>query len=389
MSRWHSGLLLALLLAPRAAEAHAVGLSRGQYTALPDGLGAELSFAPAELGPALEPQRLLEQIHVSDASGKACPGSLEGVHASDATSLTLRARFRCVEPAALRVELAFWEQLSPGHRHAVESQLYQRERPSFSIEGAAPELASPGLMDWLKLGVEHILTGYDHLAFLFALALVATTWRKLAACVSVFTLAHSVTLALAALDVVAPPSVLVEAAIALSICYVGIENLTERAARPRYALVFAFGLIHGFGFAGALRELGLGPARTPLALFGFNLGVELGQLGLLACVFPLLLGLRRGVWFARRGVPALSAAIALAGALWFAERARDVRLPDALALDEAPEDLVELSAGCRARQSGEAPCLELPRAGLHAGPGAAGQRPSDADAPHPEIAQLG
>jgi hydrogenase/urease accessory protein HupE len=302
---------------------------------LPDGLAARLTFAPAELGAlGVAPQRLLEQIRVSDAAGDICPGRLEAVRAQDATSSQLEARFVCGGPTqGLQVELTFWDELSPGHRHVVDSQVYQRERARFEIAGVAAPLAPApvGLGGWIRLGIEHILSGYDHLAFLLALVLVATTLRKLAACVSVFTLAHSVTLALAALAVVAPPSALVEAAIALSVCYVGLENLSARAQRPRYRLVFAFGLIHGFGFAGALRELGLAPARTPLALFGFNLGVELGQLALLACVFPLLLGLRRGAWFTRRAVPVLSAAIALAGALWFVERARALQLPEAQA----------------------------------------------------------
>ena len=336
------GLVLLLgALGPRTAEAHAVGLSRGQYRALPDGIEAELVFARTEL--ALDSdaaRRIVQGIHVSDSAGQSCPGELLRLGAGDQTSSRLLARYHCRERAFARhVELDFWEEVAPGHRQLVTragaeaaataaSELCQREQPRFELPGVAlPDRAASsvaaseaGLASWVQLGSEHILGGYDHLAFLLALLLVARSLRGLAATVSVFTLAHSLTLALATLDVLAPPSGLVECAIALSICYVGIENLTTRAQSSRRGLVFAFGLIHGFGFAGALRELGLRSAQTPLALFGFNLGVELGQLGLLACAFPLVLRLRRASWFQARGVAALSAAIALAGALWFAGR---------------------------------------------------------------------
>jgi hydrogenase/urease accessory protein HupE len=353
---WLLGLVLLLgVLGPRAAEAHAVGLSRGQYRALPDGVEAELVFARTELGlDADTARRIVQGIHVSDGSGQSCPGELLHLDVSDEASSRLLARYHCRERAGARhVELDFWDEVAPGHRQLVSragaeatataapTELCQREQPRFELPGVAlPDSAASsvaassvaassvaaseaGLARWVQLGSEHILGGYDHLAFLLALVLVARTLRGLAATVSVFTLAHSVTLALATLDVLAPPSGLVECAIALSICYVGIENLSARAQSSRRWLVFAFGLTHGFGFAGALRELGLRSAHTPLALFGFNLGVELGQLGLLACAFPLVLRLRRASWFQARGVPALSAAIALAGALWFAGRLRE------------------------------------------------------------------
>jgi hydrogenase/urease accessory protein HupE len=331
--------LLWAWLTPGLAEAHAVGLSRGQYRALSDGLEAELVFARLELGPRADAaEHIVQRIRVSDAAGRSCPGELVSAQPSDTTSSTLVARYRCNGPTpTLHVELQFWDELSPGHRHLVSRteaaaalpapalELCQREQPRFvlagtSSAGAHAATAEPGFSGWVRLGIEHILGGYDHLAFLLALVLVARTLRSLAATVSVFTLAHSLTLALAALGAVAPPSWLVECAIALSICYVGTENLTARATNSRRSLVFGFGLIHGFGFAGALREVGLGAAQTPFALLGFNLGVELGQLGLLACAFPLVLWLRQRHWFTSLGVPALSAAIALAGAIWFAGR---------------------------------------------------------------------
>ena len=341
-------------LSPRAAQAHAVGLSRGLYRALPDGLEAELVFAQTELPATDDAARgIVRGIGVSDSAGRDCPGELASLDAPDASTSRVIARYHCSQPAAaLAVELRFWDELSPGHRHvrsgaeqgasADVTELVQREQPRFvlaGVETARRAAPTPSRADWIRLGIEHILTGYDHLAFLLALVLVARSMRALLATVSLFTLAHSLTLALAALDVVAPGSSLVECAIALSICYVGIENLTPRAASSRRALVFGFGLIHGFGFAGALREVGLAVSRAPLALVGFNLGVELGQLALLAASFPLVLALRRTRWFATRGVPMLSAAIALAGAIWFVARLPLERAASSTALRAEPVEV--------------------------------------------------
>jgi hydrogenase/urease accessory protein HupE len=185
-------------------------------------------------------------------------------------------------------------------------------------------VVTPTFWGFLKLGVEHIWTGYDHLLFLFGLLVVCRTFKSIVAIISCFTLAHSITLALATLDVVNLPSRFVEPAIAASIVFVGVENLVRRGAEPkgRWALTFFFGLIHGFGFASVLRELGVGQNGSGLAmpLFTFNLGVEMGQVAVAAIVLPIVWQLRKNETFLRRGVPALSAIVALAGAYWFLER---------------------------------------------------------------------
>ena len=180
---------------------------------------------------------------------------------------------------------------------------------------------------FFRLGVEHILTGYDHLLFLAALLLVCATFREAAVVITCFTVAHSVTLALAALDVVRLPSRAVEAVIAASIVYVATENLVRfgkdrQRLAWRAAVTFAFGLVHGMGFASVLRELGLGtaPGGVVVPLLKFNLGVEAGQLAVAAVVFPLILAARRRPWTAHRLVPACSVVIALAGAWWLVER---------------------------------------------------------------------
>lgn len=188
----------------------------------------------------------------------------------------------------------------------------------------APEADAPTFWAFVRLGVEHIWTGYDHLLFLFALLVVCRSFRSIVGIVSCFTLAHSLTLALATLNVVNLPSRWVEAAIAASIVYVGAENLLRRGNEPRgrWALTFAFGLVHGFGFASVLRDLGVGAGAQGIAmpLFTFNLGVEIGQIIIAAVVLPIVWQLRKSDAFVRRGVPVLSALVTLAGLFWLLQR---------------------------------------------------------------------
>lgn len=191
--------------------------------------------------------------------------------------------------------------------------------------GTAASAAGRSASFWsfLKLGVEHILTGYDHLLFLCGLLVACRRFSTAAKIVTCFTLAHSLTLALAALDVVSLPSRVVEPLIAASIVFVAVENLVRRGEPGwRWALTFALGLVHGFGFAGALKEAGLGSSGAGLLvpLFSFNLGVELGQAGVAVIVLPLLWKLRELPAFERYGRNVISAAIALAGAWWFVTR---------------------------------------------------------------------
>ncbi len=190
---------------------------------------------------------------------------------------------------------------------------------------SAPEAdALPSALEFLRLGVEHIWTGFDHLLFLFALLVVCTSFRSIVAIITCFTLAHSLTLALATLDVVNVPGRLVEPLIAASIVLVGVENLVRRGTEPpgRLVLTFVFGLVHGFGFAGILRDLGLGTAQGGilLPLFSFNLGVELGQIAIAALVLPVVWRLRKNETFLARGVPALSAVVTLLGLYWLLAR---------------------------------------------------------------------
>jgi hydrogenase/urease accessory protein HupE len=188
----------------------------------------------------------------------------------------------------------------------------------------APAAAPPTFYGFVWLGISHIWMGFDHLLFLFALLMVCRSFRSIVGIITCFTLAHSLTLALATLDVVNLPSRLVEPAIAASIIFVGAENLWCRGAEPRgrWGLTFAFGLIHGFGFASVLRELGVGRGGqgVGMPLFTFNLGVEIGQIVIAAVVLPIVWQWRKNELFLRCGVPALSLVVVLAGVYWLIER---------------------------------------------------------------------
>jgi len=181
--------------------------------------------------------------------------------------------------------------------------------------------SSRGAGSFFLLGIQHILTGYDHLLFLLALLLRGGNVWSLLKIITAFTIAHSITLALAAFDVVVLPGRLVEATIALSIAYVAAEDLFMRgAASHRWAVSFVFGLVHGFGFSSVLRELGLPREGLIWSLLSFNLGVETGQAIAVLVAFPVLVWLHRTRWEART-IKALSAVVLLIGLGLFVDRA--------------------------------------------------------------------
>jgi hydrogenase/urease accessory protein HupE len=175
---------------------------------------------------------------------------------------------------------------------------------------------------FLPAGVWHILLGVDHVAFLVGLLLLGGTRRQLLLLASAFTFAHSITLSLAALDVLSPSPRLIEPAIALSIICVGVDNLMARGGRDLRAwMALGFGLIHGFGFAGVLRAMELPSYRLGWSLFFFNFGVELGQLLILLAVAPALAALRkRSHQAAQRLALAGSIGVIAAGTFWFVQR---------------------------------------------------------------------
>jgi hydrogenase/urease accessory protein HupE len=175
---------------------------------------------------------------------------------------------------------------------------------------------------FVPAGVHHILIGPDHLLFLIGLLLLGGTLQRLALVVTAFTVAHSITLSLAALDLVAPPARIIEPAIALSIVYVGADNLLVQGGRDMRAwIAFAFGFIHGFGFANVLGEMDLPRRALGWSLFSFNLGVEIGQLFVVVVVASAFAALRtRSEAASRRLLVGGSVVVVAAGAFWFVQR---------------------------------------------------------------------
>ena len=210
---------------------------------------------------------------------------------------------------------------------ARSTTLVHPSLPWVEIAAAPGPFAVAGA--YLMHGIDHILFGYDHLLFVFALILIVPNLRMLITTVTAFTLAHSITLALATLDVVDVPGPPVEATIALSILLLACEiariggGQPSLAARRPWLVAFSFGLLHGFGFASALSEIGLPRGDIPLALFTFNVGVEIGQLIFIAAVLTFL-GLARRIpipnGLSRQARPVATYAIGTIAAFWVVER---------------------------------------------------------------------
>lgn len=348
---------LLVVVATRPARAHEVGLSRGEYALAGANVTAQLTFARRDLvslvagldadhdGTLTEAELARDRDAVSGVlvgrikvrgDDAACPGELEEARLAEEDGVTLRAIYRCpAAPRSVHVDVGVISDLPIGHRHLAhfngasgpsDSVISVRNR-SFSFDSTpgqasteAPKASYRGKLSFFPMGVEHILTGYDHLVFLLGLVIVGGRWRSLLMVVTAFTLAHSITLALAALGVWAPSPRIVEPAIALSIAYVGVENFFVKNAEKRWRITFPFGLIHGFGFAGALQEVAMPRADVPYALVLFNVGVEAGQLAVLALVLPLIYLARKREIFRDQGVKLISGGIAVAGVMWFVSR---------------------------------------------------------------------
>jgi hypothetical protein len=349
-------LALSTLVSERRASAHAVGVSSGEYRLQGKVVYGDIGMAARDLAsflPAIDTNHdgsidgdeitagrdtlaraVQTGFSVRDGE-KQCVGTFDRAWALEAEGgVVYQIHYTCSDvPAALTLAMPMLDALPAGHRHLArlfragkaELKIFDRAHATWNLSDAnngTNGAGTSGKLAWsmLKLGVEHILTGVDHLVFLFGLILVGGRLRSLVGVVTAFTLAHSITLALASLSIFAPSPHIVEPAIALSIAYVGVENLFVKDASKRWRITFPFGLIHGFGFAGALREISLPRAQLPVALVSFNLGVEIGQLGVLAIALPLTLLARGAPWFGVRGVKLASIAIAVGGAVLFVVR---------------------------------------------------------------------
>jgi hydrogenase/urease accessory protein HupE len=248
-------------------------------------------------------------------------------------SLRLTFRIAGPPPGRLRVEAVLFP-YDPVHQTFINiyeqgtlrhQSIISVDRPSFDYYAGSVQGTWAVIRTFVASGVEHILIGPDHVLFLVGLLLLGGSLKTLVTIVTAFTIGHSVTLSLAALDLFSPPARIIEPAIALSIIFVGADNLlVRRAQAPRDIRAFVaavFGLVHGFGFASVLKEFGLPPTALGWSLFSFNLGVEIGQLGIVLVVASALSAIRRrnpiaGDWLAITG----SVIVVLAGGYWFVER---------------------------------------------------------------------
>src|SRR5882762_4356564 len=249
----------------------------------------------------------------------------------DRQSVRLRARYQTGSlPGSLTVSATLFPY---DHAHQTFLNFYEggaltsqaildHDHPQLEYFAGSRQGVFAVIRKFLPAGIHLILVGPDHLLFLVGLLLIGGSIRRLLLVVSSFTVAHSITLSLAALNLVTPPARLIEPAIALSIVYVGVDNLMVGRGRDvRAWIAFAFGFIHGFGFANVLREMNLPSRALGWSLFSFNLGVEIGQLFVVVLVASALMALRStNEATGRRLALAGSLAVILVGAFWFVQR---------------------------------------------------------------------
>ena len=294
------------------------------------------------------------------ADGKPCAlsvGPQQVDEHTDGTYTVLPLQWACAaRPQALQLQYTLFADTDPRHRGLLKLTAQGATRTAILGPHAPVQdfvlhetTAWQQLLDYLRDGVWHIWIGFDHILFLLSLLLPAVgtwalvgvpprhgPWRPVARfatafwdvlrIVTAFTVAHSITLSLATLGLVTLPSRPVESAIAASVVLAALNNLWPLFHSRRWIVAFVFGLVHGFGFASVLADLGLPQGALALALLGFNLGVEGGQLAIVAVFLPVAYALRH-TWLYRRGVlVGGSLLIALIAAAWFIERALDLQL---------------------------------------------------------------
>ena len=293
----------------------------------------------------------LQRLHIATSQG-ACPllaGEQLIDHHTDGAYTVLRFAASCpgtAAPASLEIGYTLFADLDPQHKGllklthdgATQTAIFDPDSPRQSLSLAAPDrLAQFGA--YVKHGIWHIWIGTDHILFLLSLLLPAVllpglreqqaslraAFYDVLKVVTAFTLAHSITLTLASLSLVSLPSRWVESAIAASVVLAALNNLYPLFRGKRPVAAFVFGLIHGFGFASVLRDLGLPQGSLLASLLGFNVGVELGQLAIVAAFLPLAWLLRK-TWLYRQVLTVGSLAIALVACVWLVERLADIKL---------------------------------------------------------------
>jgi hydrogenase/urease accessory protein HupE len=272
------------------------------------------------------------------AGDKTCDSDPSSV-SSDGDGVIVRTRWSCArESGPLRYRSTVLVDTAPDARQVVLIRSGDRTFQDLLDVGrtevvltAAPRPSAVQVIGlYLGAGIEHILIGYDHIAFLIAIVLWANRLWPVVKLVTAFTVGHSVTLSLAALDIIRIPSTIIEPAIAASIIFVAGENFFTHDVQKRWRDTFAFGLVHGFGFASALQEFGIPKSALIPALASFNVGVEVGQITIVAAVIPMLMVFDRLVRSLVGGshgrsrtsiaVYTLSTVIVVLGTYWFLDR---------------------------------------------------------------------
>lgn len=349
--RWVAAGLLLSLVATGEARAHRTSLGSLDATVHDREVSVALVLSAHDLAVAIGlpvdldrpvPVELLEahradlQSYVTEhlavrAGDSACPAAATELDMTAGENLGVMLRFACPAPIErLTLDYKLFFEIDPDHvaigrlmqGASHQELLFDRSVTvvTVSIDGEARTSWFAIFRRFLVLGVEHILIGYDHILFLLALIIGATRLWPLVKVVTAFTVAHSLTLGLAWFGFVSLPSSLVESLIALSVAIVAILNLMGGRIERRWPIAGAFGLIHGLGFFGVLQALGPPADRPITTLLAFNLGVELGQLVIVAVVFLPLVWWSRQTWF-RTSARMASIAILAVAAWWFAERA--------------------------------------------------------------------
>jgi hydrogenase/urease accessory protein HupE len=292
---WAALAMLVWLAAPAPAQAHEVRPALLQITETGPGAYEVLWKQPlvGEMGLHLVPHLSSGAIERQPDHSSSAPGFLirtwrvQGAAALDGQTITIEGLAQTVTDVLVRVSAADGRTINAVVRPA---------QPTLKLQLSGP--TGTALPAYLTLGIEHILTGIDHLAFVLGLLLlIGPSWRVVKA-ITAFTVAHSITLALAALGFIHFPIAVIEALVALSIVFVAAELLPlpgrpETLTRQRpWLIAFIFGLLHGLAFAGALAQIGLPPKAAPMALLLFNLGVEIGQVAFIVLAIAAILALR-------------------------------------------------------------------------------------------------
>lgn len=320
-----------------AARAHDPGLSSLELHVTSSRIAATLSLAAADARLVLDEGHgrldtlALEAIELR-IDGLRLRAVVEGRPVSNDAGAAIHVTFDRVTGSHLTVRSRVPRRLAFGHRELLtvldaEGRLLadrmldaQADELAIDLDRAQQDRGTA--VQFFALGIRHILGGYDHLLFLGALLLRVRRWQEVVKTVTAFTVAHSVTLALAVLGFVRAPGGIVEPLIAASIVFVGLENLLRGQVDSRWKVTFAFGLVHGFGFAGALQELGVGTHSIDVAapLASFNVGVEIGQVAVAMLLWPVIRWLNAQA--ARRVLlaPACSLLVVAAGAYWLIQR---------------------------------------------------------------------